>query len=106
MRLNRALALLLPYFLCACLPGVSADPTETNDALADAPHPEFDPENLIVPFPNNLVLDPTTGKVNVPAPACGESGTAQMLREQALNALDGFGTYEVGLQVTFTTPVR
>ena len=36
------------------------------------PTVEFDPANSIVPFPNNLLLDPTTGKVNLPE-QCNET---------------------------------
>ena len=54
-----------------------------------------------MPFPNNLVLDPTTHKVNLPAQAC-ESPVQTALRTGTLNQLDGFGTFEAGLQITFT----
>jgi hypothetical protein len=54
-----------------------------------------------VPFPNNLALDPMTGKVNLPPQAC-ESTTAAMIRTGVLNMLDGFGTYELAMTTTFT----
>ncbi len=47
-----------------------------------------------IPFPNNLLMDQTTGKVNLPAQP-GETATEKSLRE-GLNTLDGFtttGTY-------------
>lgn len=65
---------------------------------------EFDPGNSVVPFPNNLLLDRTTGKVNLPA-QCGESPLAGALRQLVVNALDGFGTFKTAMRVTFTKPV-
>ena len=59
---------------------------------------EFDPSNRIIPFPNNLLIDPMTGLVNLPA-QCNESATAKATREQVLNKLDGFGT-EIGPNLT------
>ena len=51
--------------LSIVLTGCPDVPTDTNDSAG--PYVEFDPANSIVPFPNNLALDPTTGKVNLPA---------------------------------------
>ena len=86
-------------------PDVNVDPGEgVNDTPASGPIVEFDPSNKIIPFPNNLLLDPTTGKVNLPE-QCGESATSKATREQVLNKLDGFGTYQVGMRVTFNEPV-
>jgi dienelactone hydrolase len=65
---------------------------------------EFDPAASIIPFPNNLVLDPMTGKVALPK-QCGESPAALVIRTTILNTLDGFGTYESALQVTFSEAV-
>jgi pimeloyl-ACP methyl ester carboxylesterase len=70
---------------------------------AALPTVEFDPANKIVPFPNNLLLDPTTGKVNLPE-QCNESASSAATRV-VLNKLDGFGTYETAINVTFTEPV-
>jgi hypothetical protein len=81
--------------LSAC-PDVSTDNNETAGPVV-----EFDPANSIVPFPNNLILDPATGKVNLPPQAC-ESTTAAALRTGVLNKLDGFGTYETAITVTLT----
>ncbi len=85
----------------AVLAGCPDVGTDTNDNAA--PYVEFDPANSIVPFPNNLVLDPSTGKVNLPKQAC-ESAAQTALRTGVLNKLDGFGTYEVGLQFTLSEP--
>ncbi len=89
------LACVLVVAATGC-PDVSKDTNET-----PGPSVEFDPANSIVPFPNNIVLDPTTGKVKLAMSAC-ESPTATAIRTGVLNTLDGFGTYEVALQVTLT----
>jgi hypothetical protein len=87
-------------------PNIDVDPGETQGNLpaVDGPTVEFDPANSIIPFPNNLVINPVTGKVSIPAPAC-ETPAAKAVRENTLNQLDGFGTYEAAMQVTFTQPV-
>jgi alpha-beta hydrolase superfamily lysophospholipase len=87
-------------------PDVDVDPGETQGNLpaVDGPTVEFDPANSIIPFPNNLVINPATGKVTIPAPAC-ETPAAKAVREGVLNQLDGFGTYEAAMQVTFTSEV-
>ena len=82
-------------------PGIDVDENEVGTA---GPQVEFDPAARIIPFPNNLLIDPMTGLVNLPA-QCNESATAKALREQVLNQLDGFGTFEVAITVTFTEPV-
>ncbi|MBA3459358.1 MAG: hypothetical protein H0T46_05320 [Deltaproteobacteria bacterium] len=101
------LAWLVPSLLisAAGCPDVSVDPGEGVDDTATAgPVVEFDPANKVLPFPNNLVLDPTTGKVNLPK-QCNESALSTSTRENVLNKLDGFGTYEVAMSVTFTEAV-
>ena len=87
-------------------PDVKVDPGEVQGTLPgiDGPTVEFDPANSIIPFPNNLVLNPSTGRVNIPAPAC-ESPASMAIRTGVLNQLDGFGTFEVGMQATFTEAV-
>lgn len=100
----KKLLLLAPLLLAAC-PDVKTDPGEgPGDLGTVGPTAEFDPANSIVPFPNNLVLDPTTGKVNLPA-QCNEGPAAKGLREGVINKLDGFGTYELAIQFTFTAAV-
>ena len=73
----------------------------SNKTPAPPPTVEFDPANSIVPFPNNLALDPTTHKVNLPMQAC-ESAAQTMVRTTELNVLDGFGTYETRMSFTTT----
>src|SRR5690242_19474050 len=95
--------LALVAFAASC-PSADTDPNETPPPPYDGPTVEFDPANAVIPFPNNLVIDPKTGKVNIPAPAC-ETPASKTFRETTLNMLDGFGTYEAAMQVTFTEPV-
>ena len=87
-------------------PSITVD---ENEVGPDGPTVEFDPSNKIIPFPNNLLLDPATGKVNLPAscsPSGGtESATQTALRTGVLNTLDGFGTFKTTLNVTFTEAV-
>jgi dienelactone hydrolase len=83
---------------------VGGCPDIKTDGDESAPVVEFDPSNRVVPFPNNLLLDPMTGKVNLPA-QCGETATSKALRENVLNQLDGFGTFETALTVTLTEDV-
>lgn len=98
-----ASTLVLSLIGLAGCPDVKTDPDEEFGTTppAGGPTVEFDPAASIIPFPNNLVLDPATGKVTLPQ-QCGEGLAAKVLRTQVLNTLDGFGTYEAALQVTFT----
>jgi hypothetical protein len=50
----------------------------------------YDPTASVIPFPNNILLDPTTKMVAIPASA-NETSTEKALRE-GLNTLDGFTT--------------
>ncbi|MGE0548315.1 MAG: hypothetical protein AB7O24_21320 [Kofleriaceae bacterium] len=87
--------------LAGC-PNIAIDPGEgVDDPIARAVV-ELDPSNRILPVPNNLLLDPATGKVNLP-PGCNETPAATATR-MALNQLDGFGAYQVPIQVTFSQP--
>jgi dienelactone hydrolase len=101
--MKKLLACLLVLATTGC-PDVKKDPGEGPGEITNGPTVEFDPANAIIPFPNNLVIDPATGKVNIPAPAC-ETPAAKAVREGVLNQLDGFGTFEAGMQVTFTDDV-
>jgi dienelactone hydrolase len=65
------------------------------------PTVQFDPAASIIPFPNNLALDPMTGRVSLPK-QCGEGLAQMVIRTELINKLDGFGTYESALQVTFS----
>lgn len=102
----KKLACLFLILAASGCPDVKVDPDETDPTKLPPPGPtvEFDPSNKIVPFPNNLLLDPTTGKLSLPA-QCGETPTAKALREGVLNKLDGFGLYKPSLTVTFTEDV-
>ncbi len=106
MRTNwlRALAPVLLIGTAGC-PDVKVDEGEgVGDSLDPGPIVEFDPAGKIIPFPNNLLLDPMTGRVKLPE-GCNESDTSKATRENVLNKLDGFGTYEAAISVTFSGPV-
>lgn len=92
--------LIVPSLLIAAsgCPDVKVDTDEVGNT---GPVVEFDPGNKIVPFPNNLLLDPTTGKVNLPM-SCGEGAASTATRTGVLNKLDGFGTYETVMTATFS----
>jgi alpha-beta hydrolase superfamily lysophospholipase len=101
--LKTTLASVLVIFASGC-PDIKQDPGEGQGEIKAGPTVEFDPASSVVPFPNNLVLNPTTGKVSLPS-QCNEGPAQIALRTQVLNKLDGFGTYEVGIQATFSTAV-
>ncbi|NOJ77495.1 hypothetical protein [Myxococcus xanthus] len=58
-------------------------------SIMDHPEATFDPGNGVVPFPNDLLRNPATGKLALPVPP--EAGTAQSLI-LGLNTLDGWST--------------
>ncbi|HEX2685841.1 MAG TPA: hypothetical protein VHN14_04455 [Kofleriaceae bacterium] len=97
--MNKTLAASLALGLVGLVgcPDIKTDTGEGNVG----PTVQFDPSASIIPFPNNLVLDPTTGRVNLPK-QCNESLAQGLIRTTLLNTLDGFGTYESALQVTFS----
>lgn len=107
--MTKYLACLLVLATSGC-PDVKVDSGEGETG----PTVEFDPAAQVLPFPNNLVLcvtgkdaagEPcTVGKVAIPPPAC-ETPAAKSIRTTTLNQLDGFGTFEAAMQVTFTKPV-
>jgi hypothetical protein len=91
-----------------CVDSVEVDAAERTDTLASSlpPVAEFDPGHGTVPLPNALLMNPATGRLNVP-PSCGEEpgSSAERLRA-ALNQLDGFGTSRMNLVATFSAPVE
>lgn len=94
--------LVVPSLLIAAsgCPDIKVD--DPADEIGNAgPVVEFDPGNKIVPFPNNLLLDPMTGKVNLPM-SCGEGAATTATRTGVLNKLDGFGNYETVMTATFS----
>lgn len=92
--------LVVPSLLIAAsgCPDVKVD---TDEVGTGGPVVEFDPGNRVVPFPNNLLLNPMTGKVNLPM-SCGEGPASTATREGVVNKLDGFGTYETVMTATFS----
>lgn len=105
--MNKTLASSLVLGLVG-LAGCPDIKTDTGEAHV-APTVDFDPSASIIPFPNNLALDPATGRVSLPK-QCSEDGTPAgigqtFIRTSLLNTLDGFGTYESALQVTFSEAI-
>ena len=64
--------------------------------------PVVDPDNMRIPFPNNLLIDQKTGKVNIPILSTDDQATT--LTKWQLNTLDGFST-ETTIYVDFTYPI-
>jgi pimeloyl-ACP methyl ester carboxylesterase len=100
--MRKTLTCLFVATMAGC-PDVETDVGEGSDFVL-APTVEFDPSAGIIPFPNDLLRDPTTGLVNIPPAPC-ETPAQTALRVGTLNKLNGFGTFEVEIQVTFTQPV-
>ncbi len=96
--MKRWLACVFALALAGC-PDVELDTNE----IVERPVVEFDPAHRIIPFPNNLLIDPDTGRVDLPE-GCNESAAQKATRAQ-LNQLDGFGTFETAISVTFSEPV-
>ena len=94
-------------FLAWLVPGLLIGAAGCPDITVDSgegvsgPVVEFDPAHKVLPFPSNLTLDPATGKVNLPE-QCNESAASLATRTKVLNALDGFGTFELPMQATFS----
>ncbi len=64
--------------------------------------PVFDPDNMRIPFPNDLLIDKTTGKVNIPV--LPTDTQAETMMKWQLNTLDGFST-STTIYVDFTYPI-
>ncbi len=94
---------LLAWLVPGLLIGVAGCPDVNVDAGEGVSGPvvEFDPAHKVLPFPSNLTLDPATGKVNLPE-QCNETATSAGIRTKILNTLDGFGTFELPMQATFS----
>jgi dienelactone hydrolase len=103
--MKKLFACLLAVMVGGC-PDIKTDDNE----VVPGPTVEFDPARSLatgarfIPFPNDLARDPATGRITIGEPPCGESDAAKLARE-TLNQLDGFGAYEVAMQVTFTEAV-
>ena len=86
---GQACALLVPTGLLAiaagCLPAVDIDEDET--VVSPAPVAQFDPAQRVVPIPNALLVNPETGRLNLPV-ACGEEpgSAAEGLRRGSVMA--------------------
>jgi hypothetical protein len=85
--------------LAGCVDTIEADADERE--LIALPSALFDPQRGTIPLPNNLLVDPRSGRVTVPA-ACGEQPDSPAAQLRAsLNQLDGFGTAGVNLSAPF-----
>ncbi len=58
--------------------------------IMNMPEATFNPAASIIPFPNNLLLNPQTGRVNLPIPPNASPAQQQLIA--GLNTLDGFST--------------
>ncbi len=86
--------LLLPILIVgACTPDIEK---ETRPRIVTA---EFDPAASVVPLPNDLARDPTTGKIVVPASAT-DTAAQKEFNQQYLGELTGFPS-ESTAQVSF-----
>jgi dienelactone hydrolase len=74
-----------------CADKVTTDDNETGTIPAP-PVAEFDPAARVIPFPNNLLLDPITHKLSLPAQCGEEPGSSAERVRASLNQLDGFAT--------------
>jgi hypothetical protein len=83
---------------------VSVDLLETGGA-PPPPTAEFDPGRRVVPLPNALLMDPATGRVNLPEQCGEEPGSVAAQLRASLNQLDGFGTSKANIVATFSEPV-
>ncbi len=105
MRCRIPVVLAMTVIAVGCLDKAEVDEAETAELLVTQPQlQDFDPSNSIIPFPNVLLLSPTTGLNTLPA-TCGESVGAQGLRQGVLNTLDGVGTWLPAIYATFTARV-
>ena len=98
----RWLAWVVPGLLIGAAGCPSVD-KDTGEGVV-GPTVEFDPGNSIVPFPNNLALSADGTHVDIPE-QCDESPATTATRVGILNKLDGFGTYQLAMQVTFSEDV-
>ena len=99
-----AVVAALSAMAVACIPEAEVDDNETINNLNAGAAQDFSPADGVVPLPNILTLNPTTGRNNFPS-QCGESAGAAQLRGGILNTLDGSGTWLPPLTVTFSEEV-
>lgn len=99
--MQRRVVLTLALVL-GCAPTAEIDESETT--ITPGPVAQFNPAGGVIPLPNNLIVNPATGKVNAPA-SCGETATATATRTGIINTLNGFGTWKTVLQVSFDEAV-
>lgn len=86
-----------------CAKEVKVDPNEVNPVARGAAV-QFDPSRGAIPFPNNLIRNPETGKLALPS-QCGESPLQTDARVNGLNTLNGFASLQPAMRITFDKPV-
>nr|HPH67983.1 hypothetical protein [Kofleriaceae bacterium] len=84
--MNKLAAVVVLVGTTACI-DVAVDDNETANPLPGQPTVEFSPSESVIPFPNNLVRSPASGKVALPM-ACNESPGQTAVR-LVLNQLNG-----------------
>jgi hypothetical protein len=79
------------------LDAISKQGVERNDIvllwtfrIMNMPEATFDPAASVIPFPNDLLRNPTTGRLNLPTPPNASPLLQQLIT--GLNTLDGFST--------------
>ena len=85
------------FGISACHNGDNNGGANTPPPVAGTPTAAFDPGSGIIPNPNNLLINPQTGKLDIPNP--DNSPTIA-----ALNQLDGFST-SAPITTTFGTAI-
>jgi len=86
-----------------CLGDVETDASETTPV--SVPVAEFDPAQSIVPLPSALLMNPATGRLNVPASCTETPDSAAAALRAEINQLDGFGASKLQLVATFSEPL-
>ncbi len=91
--------LLVTLVLIAC---VEEGDTRLQDSIGSstAAYPLFDPAANVIPFPNDLLIDAASGKLNIPISDPSNSADPTF----GLNTLDGFSTV-APFSVGFSAPV-
>lgn len=81
--------------LISCRPDIPKEPYKERTQAV------FDPENGIIPLPNDLLKDPKTGLVNIPTEKIVANETMEDFIKNYINTLDGFIPSSV-LEATFS----
>jgi dienelactone hydrolase len=88
--------------LIGCVQAVKIDANEKT--ITPPPSVIYNPSALQIPTPTDLVLNATTGKLNIPQQG-PESPLVTQLRTQGFNQLDGYSTVLPPIEINFTAPI-